>query len=446
MRALRGAAASFPLCFVVGLALSWPALRWPMVYDDLHLFRPFSAAEHAEAWRGSWDPDGVEHAGLRPLTLLFNEARYRLFGENAVAHRLFLVMLLALYGSLLVALVAALGGSLAAGLAGAALFLCSRYTVYHYVWLTDGNHLPQGLLFEAAALCVLLGLPRRPAPALAASLLAFTAAALFREDALALAPVLPLLAFAAAPRDRRRTLALYSAALLAASLALFAYRAWAVPEAPPPGLDARSFAVAVGRAFVLMGPEPLDGLHRAVVWVWIGGGVFALGASLRGRSSDGRLVLVFLAAAVLACTPALTFRRDDMLFFAASFAALFYGTALSALARRGRPMQVAAALTLLAGVAGGARAARAFALNFHPDSARAIRWNAQMLYGPYAHRATIPAGRRADLERRLTAHGVRSAADLPALGARIAAARRDGPFRPSRTGELFFPPLPEKDF
>ena len=47
----------------------------------------------------------------------------------------------------------------------------------------------------------------------------------------------------------------------------------------------------------------------------------------RRRRIDARTPLLFLAASVLACTPALTFRRDDMLFFPVSFAALFYGMA-----------------------------------------------------------------------------------------------------------------------
>lgn len=447
MRALRGAAASFLLFLLLGLALSWPALRWPMVYDDLHLLRSFTQEERAQAWRGTWDPDGLEHAGFRPLTVHFNEARYRLFGENVAAHRLFLAALFALYASLLAALVSALGGPAPAGLGAGALLLCSRYSVYHYLWLTDGNHLWQGLLFAAAALCLLAGLARRSGPALAASLVAFLAVVLVREDGLALVPVLPLLAFVRAPRNRRRTLLLYSAALLVTSLSLFAYRAWAVPEAPPPGFDLRSFAVAVGRALVLPGPESFDGLSRTVIWVWIAGAVVALSASVRQRHSpDGRLALVFLAASVLACTPALTFRRDDMLFFAASFAALFYGTALWVLGRQGTLLRVVTAVMLLAGVLGGAYNSRAFALNFHPDSARAVRWNAQMLFGPYADRATIPPERRAAVARQLAAHGVTSAADLPALGSRIGRARSEGPSRPGAPGMLFFPPLPENDF
>jgi hypothetical protein len=250
-----------------------------------------------------------------------------------------------------------------------------------------------------------------------------------------------------APRDRRRSLLIYSAALLAASLSLFVYRAWAVPDAPPPGLDLRSFAVAVGRALVLPGPESFDGLSRIVVWVWIAGGVVALWASVRQRHSpDGRRALVFLAASVLAGTPALTFRRDDMMLFAVTFAALFFASGLWVLARDGLALRAVAAVLFATGLIGGAYNSRAFALNFHPDSARAIRWNAQMLYGLYAERATIPPNRRAALARQLAAQGVTSAADLASLGPRISRARSEGPFRPGPPRALFFPPLPENDF
>jgi hypothetical protein len=231
------------------------------------------------------------------------------------------------------------------------------------------------------------------------------------------------------------------------SLALFLYRMLAVPGAPGPGLDVKGLLLAVVRSLNLVGPESFDGASRAVAWIWAAAPVL-VGAGLlaRRRAAEARLAWLFLAAAIVACAPALTFRRDDMLFFPVSFAALFYGAALEAIARD-RGVGRAAAIALLAsGIVGGAYTSRAFALNFHPDSGRAIRWNAQMLYGPYAERATIPAERRAAMAHQLAAQGVASAADLPALGSRIGAARSGSPFRPSRPGTLFFPPLPEKDF
>jgi hypothetical protein len=445
MRALRGAAASFLLFFIVGLVLAWPALRWPMVYDDLHLLRTFAPEERARAWWGSWDPDGIEHPGLRPLTVLFNEARYRVFGENVAAHRLFLVVLFAVYASLLVSVARSLGVPAPAAIAAGLFLLCSRYSVYHYTWLTDGNHLLQGLLFALAALFLSRGLRRRSWPWPAASVAAFAGAVLVREDSLALVPVLLLFGFVAAPE--RRALRGYAVALLAVSLALFLYRSLAVPGAPPPGIDVKSFLLAAGRALNLVGPESFDGPSRVLARTWDAAAVLVVAILLfRRRRIDARTPLVFLAASVLACTPALTFRRDDMLFFPVSFAALFYGSALWALARDHPALRVVAAVLFASGVLGGAYASRAFALNFHPDSARAIRWNAQMLYGAYAERATIPAERRAALERQLAAQGIGSAADLPGLGSRIGRARSNGPFRPVAPSTLFFPPLPENDF
>jgi hypothetical protein len=446
MRALRGAAASFLLFFIVGLGLAWPALRWPMVYDDLHLVRTFAPEERARARWGSWDPDGIEHAGLRPLTLVFNEARYRVFGENVAAHRLFLLVLFGFYASLLVRVACSLGVPEPAAVAAGLLLLCSRYSVYHYVWLTDGNHLLQGLLFALAALFLSRGLRRRSWPWQAASVAALAGAVLVREDGLALVPVLLLFGLVAAPHERR-ALRGFAVALLTASVALFFCRRLAVPAAPPPGLDVKSFLVAAGRTLNLVGPESFDGISRVLSWTWDAAPVLVVAILLfRRRRIDARTPLVFLAASVLACTPALTFRRDDMLFFPASFAALFYGSALWALARDHAALRVVAAVLFASGVLGGAYVSRAFALNFHPDSARAIRWNAQMLYGAHAERATIPAERRAALERQLAAQGIRSAADLPGLGSRIGRARSNGPFKPVAPGTLFFPPLPENDF
>ena len=202
--------------------------------------------------------------------MLFNDARYRLFGEQVAAHRVFLVALFALYAGLLARVATALGAPAPAAVGAGLLLLCSRYSAYHYVWLTDGNHLPQGLLFALAALALLAGLRRRSWPRLAASIAALAAATLVREDSLALVPVLVLFGFVAAPRERRALLG-FAAALLAAALALFVYRLRAVPAAAPPGLDVRSFAVAVVRTLVLPGPESFAGLSRAVVWVWIAG-------------------------------------------------------------------------------------------------------------------------------------------------------------------------------
>src|SRR5262249_46053214 len=138
---------AFALFFAATLALTWHALRWPMVFDDLHLVRTFRASELAAAWTGHWDPDGLETPGLRPLSLAFNHARASLCGEEVVAHRALLVALFALDLALLLPLGARAGLPPAAALAAGLLMLATRYTAYHLVWVTDRYHLVHRLAF-----------------------------------------------------------------------------------------------------------------------------------------------------------------------------------------------------------------------------------------------------------------------------------------------------------
>jgi len=60
---------AFLLFLLLAIAWTWPAHRWPMVFDDLHLVRTFRGAELLAAWSGDWDPDGLETPGLRPLEI-----------------------------------------------------------------------------------------------------------------------------------------------------------------------------------------------------------------------------------------------------------------------------------------------------------------------------------------------------------------------------------------
>ena len=89
-------------------------------------------------------------------------------------------------------------------LAAGVVMLTTRYSIYHYVFITDGNHLVQGLAFLLAALLLLDGLARRSWPRLAASLLAIAAGLCVREDTLAALPALVLLAWRRARRRAQR--------------------------------------------------------------------------------------------------------------------------------------------------------------------------------------------------------------------------------------------------
>ena len=446
------AAASVLVCAALALILAWPSLRWPMVYDDLHQIRGYTAADVAAAFRGRSDPDGIETRGVRPLNLVFNHTQYALFGENVVAHRLFLAALHALYATLLALIARHFGLPLPFALLAAALAMCARYSVYHYVWLVEGHHYVQGLLFEAALIALLAGLRAASAGWLALSSVLFFTALLIREDTIALAPVLAVLGYVGLgpTREKRRLILLagYSAALALGSLALLWYRAVMAPEAVPPGHDVLGMLVSMRRALNPMGLEHFDAASHTLVLLWSALGPLLILGLLTTRPPEARrMPLVWLALAVIACAPALTLRRDDLLFFPTSFVALFYGSALWELSRGRAALRRAAAALLVTGILGGAHLSRVYAQNFHPYSARAIWWNGKFIYGSYASRATIPAERRGAVTRQLASVGIRNEAQLKTrlrkmVTESIVQRRRT----PQVDETVFFPRLPEEDF
>ena len=162
-----------------------------------------------------------------------------------MAHRLFLATLRALYAALLALIGRRFGLSLPFALLAAALAMCARYSVYHYVLLVEGHHYVQGLLFEGALLALLAGL-RGPirAPAGPFGRAASSPARSSARTLLALVPALAVLGYVglrprtrpapalAAGRVRRRR------SSLGVASACSAYRARVAPQATlAPGLD-----------------------------------------------------------------------------------------------------------------------------------------------------------------------------------------------------------------
>jgi len=446
------AAAAFLVCATVALALAWPSLTWPMVYDDLHQIRRYTAADALAAFRGQSDPDGIETRGLRPLNLLFNHAQYLLFGENVVAHRLFLAALHALYATLLALIARHFGLPLPFALLATALAMCARYSVYHYVWLVEGHHYIQGLLFEVALIALLAGLRGTSPAKLALSAALVFAAVLIREDTMALVPVLVVLGYVQLDAERRgRRLALlggYAALLALGSLGLLAYRAVVAPLAAKPGHEVLSMLVSMRRALNPMGLEHFDAGTHAVVLLWSAlGPLLILGLLATRPPERRRMPLVWLALAAIACAPALTLRRDDLLLFPTAFVALFYGSALWELSRGSATLGRAAVAVLVAGILGGAYLSRVYAQNFHPYSARAVWWNGKFIYGSYASRATIPSERREAIARQLASVGIRNEAQLRVrLRRMVTEAIALGRRTPQGDETVFFPRLPEEDF
>ena len=445
----RVLAAVAALVLIAALLRAAPSLSWPMVYDDLHLIRGYTAAELRGAWWGHWDPDGVETPGFRPLSLLFNHVRGSLLGENVVAHRVLVLVLYALFVALLVPLAGRFGAGPGTVVLAGIVLLASRHGTYHYVWITDGNHTLQGLAFAGSALLLLHGLAPPRTGRLVGSLACLAAGLLVREDTLAVLPVIVLLGYLEARRHdarARRALAACAAAALVLAAALLLYRGWVVPQAQPPAADVRSLLVAVAKVLNPVGTGWWDPLSRALSlggWLVLAG---LLAGLLAGRASvDWRGPLLWLGCALLACTPALTLQRDDLLFFPGVFMGLAYAHATIALARLGRAASTLAWSALAALLAASTYVGVVFAENFHPDSTRALWWNMQVLYGEFSAGANVPPARRQAALERLHRAGVREG-EQPRQRIRdlSADAKAAGRRRPSPDGAVFLPWLPEQ--
>ena len=437
-------AGAFVLFLLLAIAWTWPARSWPMVFDDLHLVRTFTAPELARAWTGHWDPDGLETPGFRPLSLWFNHVRAALFGEKVIAHRHLMAGMFAVTLALLVPLGREVGLDAGASVAAGLAMLFTRYSAYHLVWITDGNHHLQGLAFVGSALLLVRSRERASTAVLALSLFAIAFGLCVREDTLAALPALTLIAFARGPRRRA---AAYTIGLGLLAAALLAWRRAVVPGSQPLGFDVAGFARAVVHAFDPVGVGGFDLGSRILShgW-WVILAATLAGLVVTGDGAARRGAGLWAVAAVAAATPGLLLQRDDLLFFASLFVALMLAAAWQAIWRARPSWRPLVVIGLMWSLVGGAWTGAALAENFHPASARAIDWNTEFLYGRYAA-ATIPPARRDAVAAQLAGLGIRAGEQPRArVRALIDEAKDTGRRRPRRDGRVFFPLLPEPYF
>jgi MYXO-CTERM domain-containing protein len=431
--------AAFALVFLGSLALAWPALPWPMTFDDLPLLRTHSARELAGAFAGQWDADRVMTRGYRPLSLVFNHARAWLFGENVVAHRLFLLALGAGFWAWLSLSLRAWGLAPRTTLLAGALWFTSIYSTFHYAWITDGNHMAQGLGFALAVAGLAAARRRRPSLGLTGTFLGFLAALLVREDSLAVGPALLLMGFALARGSGRRgRLVALAVGLVVVAAAVLGVRRVLVPRAAAPGSDLLAPLLSFGRSASPAGTLGFDAPSWGLVlgW-WPLVAALALALVRRGQARGPGL---WLACALGACAPALNVYREDLLFFPVAFTSLALADSAGRLWRAG--LRLLPAVAVAWALLGGARMSRVFAENFHPDSLRSIWWNGRYVYGAYAARARIPEERRGAVVARLHRFGIDEAWGHEVRTRNLVArAVREGRRRPSG-GRPFYPLLP----
>jgi hypothetical protein len=442
---IRPNAAAFLLFLAAGLWLALPTLTWDMSFDDLVLIRRFTGAQLRDSLHGHWDPERLMTRGFRPGSMFFNHLRYSLFRENVIAHRLFLLTLYALYALLLSSVAIRAGLSRPTAVVSILLSMASMYSVFHYVWLTDGNHLVQGLSFAVAALLLMNGIRSRGRGLLALSLASLAAGLVTREDTFACLPALLLLGGLEARQTRDRSLFLSFCALsMLLCLGLYAYRGFVLPKAAPLGFDLGGIPVGLSKALHPMGLSAFDRQNAILIggW-WLLIAAAGVAAFLERSRIAWTPVLLWGSAAVLACAPWMTLRRDDMLLFPVSFAALALGALFEPLFRHTKSGRALAIAVVLVAAYGGARASRIFAENFHPRSLRVIWWNGRYVYGAYSQRARIPFARRRRVEQQLAYAGIRGErSHLRRTPRLVERAIADGRTRPDARGSFFYPLLP----
>lgn len=442
----RGEAAALLVVLAALLALGGPALSWPMAFDDLHLLRRFTLTQILASFHGQWDPERLMTRGLRPLSLVFNHLRTAAFGESAAAHRLLVMGLLAAYWALLVPVARRVGTRPAAVVVAGLLFVCSPYSVFHYVWITDGNHALQGLAFAGSAWLLARGLEGRGWPALAGSLLILLMGLLVREDTLAAGPALLLVggAVASVAPAARRQLVAYAVGVAALIAGLLAYRSRVVGKVMAPGHDVLGMLQQALRMLQPAGEAAFDAPSTLLVTAaTVLAAATAAAFLLLVPAPRWRPALLWLAAAFFACAPALNVQREDLLLFPVSFVSLALATAGAEIARvrpRAAPLLAAALATTLAG---GAYVSRVFAENFHPQSLRVAWWNGRYLYGAYAYAATMPPERREAALAHLASMGIHNLRHhLRRTPKLVADAIAENRRRPSADGQPFYPLLP----
>jgi len=436
---------------LAALGLARPALSVPFYGDDLHLVRVYSPVELRSVWSGPWDTDGIETAGYRPLTTIFNHLRALIFGESVMWHRLFLLLLFALYLTLVVLLARLMAGAAyGAGLLGGALALTHVSSTYHYLWISDGVHLIGGILILVAILLLLNALRTSQSRWLVGSVVSVWLSFLVREDNLIVLPLLALFAVVYGWRQpiksRRMRVSLvgYGIALILGTWLFWRLRGQFVPTAVGLKLEVTNYLWSLGQVLQNLGDVTNLLVWWPDYWRLIGLWLLAVGFLLAVwllvlPSRAQRATALWFAALLLSALPGLTLPRTNLLLFAATFWGLCLATMLWELARRSKLATLAATLIAMLAIFGSMWGSTTLQVESDPASLDWLCGQPAWVYGEFST-ATIPDARRATITQTLAQFGIRGMADLsthyPNLVEEAAAAGR---FGPDETGQPFIP-------
>lgn len=418
------------------LLLVWSALfadtfRYPFYWDDFHLIRSYTGPEIRSAFHAVIDPDKIETPGLRPCSIFLYNFQGSVFGENIVAHRIFMVVLMGTFMIATGTLLLELGLRFVQLGLVFALFVSSRVFASLVLWISL-SHLIFAYIWIVLTAYFFIRWTKTArwwffVPMLITCMLAtFT-----REETYTLPVVLPIL-WMTSSIDLAPLRRVITAAVSLLAIVGFHYWLWhfLVPNALSPQI---SFS-AGQRLFRAMAaswlPCGLKWSGIADIWIAIAWITFLLGLVfwfLRFANSSARLqFLGVCCAGALLSLPALGVARP----FGIALPTIAFMSAVSiAIAgiwnRRlvpnelpNRPPPVLLTFLIIGiavGIAGGIYRSNYVAQSLQEDSAvRAVR-DGQFLFDLFDHPATIPPERRQNGLARLEHFGIRTAEDVKAL-------------------------------
>lgn len=418
------------------LLLIWSAFfastfRYPFFWDDFHLIRPYSGAEIRSAFHAEPDPDKIETPGLRPCSIFLYDFQGSVFGENVVAHHVFMVVLMGMFMVAAGVLLLEVGLNFYQLIIVFGLFVSSRIFASLVLWISLSHLLLAYICIVLTAYFFVLWTRKGHWFWFLLMSVACTLATFTREETYTLPVVLPILwLISSFDMGQWRRVAIAALSLFVIVSCHYALWHFLVPNALSPKFNfgaIKRFLGAMASAWLPGGSKWIGVTDKAIGMIWIA--FLAAVVIYFFRGANRRMRWQFFGICCLGALlslPALGVGRP----FGIALPTIAFMTAVS-IAVWGiygkiqtppdlRQWQHYALLGtiilgLVVGICGGIRRSFFVAESLRQNCAVTILRDGDFLFDLLDHPATIPEQRRKAGRARLEELGIGSTGDLHRL-------------------------------
>ena len=414
------------------LLLTWSAVfastfKYPFYWDDYHLIRSYTGSEIRSAFHAVADPDQIETPGLRPCSILLFNFQGSSFGENVIAHRVFMVVLMGIFMIVVGTLLLELGLSFVQLGIVFLLFVSSRVFASLVLWISLSHLILAYIWIGLTTYLFVLWAKRGCWLFFLLMVITATLGTFTREETYTLPIVLPLLwlicFFDLAPLRR-----VMAGALILLAIVCFHYWLWhfLVPNALSPKLNfsaVKRFLTSIAASWLPCGYQMVGFADMLLGFLWIGFLSVVVWVFVKfGRQRVRWQFLGACAVGILLCLPALAIARP----FGNALPTLAFATAISIVLgetyiqiqsrsefrqwQRGA-MIGGMILGFAAGIYGGTQRSFYVAQSLRPDCALRAARDGEFLFD-LPRLATIPPQRRQAGLARMENFGIYSADDV----------------------------------